>query len=319
MKRLHLIGKSDDNKRLVFARTKGAKSGTFDVPVNPRLVQLAQEIAAGAGKKAERGRSAPGDDAGALQKAAAPASGGAEPDRPRERMESPTSKLSPAEIQVLLRGGRSARSVANEADAPLWWVQRLGEPIEQERGGVINLMFQSRLVRARRGASAEPIGLAILSNLRTRGVGFPERVLERGFNARRTDGVWQIRLGYDYRGRRVTARWSFDPETRRVEPRNTLAAQLSWVAPSADTESLAAAPSGSEGEAEAAPAPAKRAVRRKPARKRSAKRPTARRPRKTLTRKKGTGRKPARKGSRKKVGRKKAASARKRVTRRRKR
>lgn len=317
MKRLHLIGKSDDNKRLVFARTKGAKSGTFEVPVNPRLVQLAQEIAAGEGKKAEQGRPPAGDDAGAVQKGAGAAPAGTEPDRPRERMESPTSKLSPAEIQVLLRAGRSARSVSKEADAPLWWVRRLGEPIEQERGGVINLMFQSRLVRARRGASAEPIGLAILSNLRTRGVGFPERVLERGFSARRTDGMWQIRLGYDYRGRRVTARWSFDPETRRVEPKNTLAAQLSWVAPSADMESPTVLPARGEGEAEAASSPAKRPVRRKPPRKRSAKRTTARRSTKTSARKKATARKPARKGSRKKavrkrVGRKKAVSTRKR-------
>jgi hypothetical protein len=151
--------------------------------------------------------------------------------RPRtEKPEIPArSKLTPAEIQGLIRSGRGIRSVANLAGTPIDWVRYLAEPIQEERRGIVRQMLTRRQERARLGMSASTIGESILENLRARGIRSPEVIVEEGFTAFRPDGrEWRVRLVFDHRGRRQTASWSFDAQTRQVTPLNSLATSLGW-------------------------------------------------------------------------------------------
>lgn len=301
MKRLHLVGKSKDGGKIVLAKTRGAKFGTFDVPITPKLVNLVREVAAEREAKKVTPKqdktSAPADvESGLFQQATGIGDEGQEPEAAqvpapvpepaKPRREPPRSKLTPAEIQVLLRSGRSVAAVAKLADAPTWWVERLNDPIQQERTGAINLMLQSHLARRRLGVSSESVGLAILANLRERGVSFPERVIENGFGARRLDsGPWRIHLAYQYRGARRTARWSFDPETRAVEALNPLAATLGWRSPGQGSPVFASEDDQPDAQPRRPARRRRRTVsarpRRSTAKKRSAKRSTRKPTRKT--------------------------------------
>lgn len=144
----------------------------------------------------------------------------------------PEPKLTPAEIQTLLRAGRAVRSVAKQAEAPVDWVRRLAAPIESERLGVVTQLLQSYVVRARLGRSALPVGESIVENLRDRGFRFPERVAEDGWTAWRPDHrEWRVRFAYESRGRKQRAEWRFDPQSRTVTPENDLAQELGFRAP----------------------------------------------------------------------------------------
>jgi hypothetical protein len=154
--------------------------------------------------------------------------------RPRtEKPEIPArSKLTPAEIQALIRSGRGIRAVAKSAGTPLDWVRYLAEPIQEERRGIVRQMLARRQERTRLGLSASTIGESILENLRARGIRAPEAVMEEGFTASRPDGrEWRVRLVFQHRGKRSTASWSFDAQTRQVTPLNSLATSLGWRRP----------------------------------------------------------------------------------------
>jgi hypothetical protein len=154
--------------------------------------------------------------------------------RPRtEKPEIPArSRLTPAEIQALIRSGRGIRAVAKTAGTPVDWVRYLAEPIQEERRGIVRQMLTRRQERARLGLSALTIGDAILENLRSRGLRAAETVMEEGFTAFRPDGrEWRVRLVFQHRGRRYTASWSFDAQTRQVTPLNSLATSLGWRRP----------------------------------------------------------------------------------------
>ena len=301
MKRLYLVGKSRDNKRLYFARTKGAKRGSLELPISRKLVRLideAEATRAGARssspaptppaptptpapeaprpvrRQAPQPAAAvqagvppdvpvrvkrvrpPGPDGGDLApplgpRAARPTTPETPSPKPvapasvepaavtepptdgrvaRKAVQlAPSSRLSPAEIQSLLREGRTVRSVAKEARAPLEWVQRLAKPIEDERLGIVNQLLRARVYRPRKGRSAETVGVAIIENLRERGMRFPEKVLDDGWTAVRPAGrEWRIRFSFEHRGKRRRADWSFDPQTREVETLNAAAADLSF-------------------------------------------------------------------------------------------
>ncbi len=331
MKRLHIVGKSKDNRRLFLAKTKGAKFGSFEIPISRKLLKLigeAEEARNSHRKPSPKQAEAPAakteEEATGSKAVGAPAPGAAEaapaasasddpdidlpvgvrraPGRParepagrapapapqetaedrgeaevgpgrsarelirdrmqprRKRPEIPArSNLTPAEIQTLIRAGRSVRTVAERAGTSTAWIRWLAEPVEQERMGIVGQALQQRQVRARLGTSAEPLGEAVVGNLRARGVISPERVVEEGFSALRDGREWKVRLSYAHRGRRLSAAWSFDPVSKEVVPTNALATRLGWREPQAQ----------GEGGAEPPPAPRRRAAaprrRRRPA------------------------------------------------------
>lgn len=338
MKRLHIVGKSKDNKRLYLARAKDAKFGSFEIPIGRKLLRLIEEVQAARRPKQKRAGPEPkvppapepdlagvrviateppveeqpveeqpaaksagaptpveepleADSVEAIRaepppQPVAPAAAGpekptlesilaAEP-RPRpdvtpapeprlapepqsapersesqeaapeepprretwihareERVEIPArSNLTPAEIQALIRSGRGVRAVARLAGTPLAWIRYLAEPIRQERQGVVDQLLRARQTRARLGPSSETIGESVYQNLRGKGIRSPDRILEDGFSAHRSDDrEWRVRLFFEHRSKRYSARWSFDPATREVIPQNTLAVQLGWRRP----------------------------------------------------------------------------------------
>src|SRR5918996_4556388 len=54
MKRLHIVGKSKDNKRLYLARAKDAKFGSFEIPIGRKLLRLIEEVQAARRPKQKR-------------------------------------------------------------------------------------------------------------------------------------------------------------------------------------------------------------------------------------------------------------------------
>ncbi|HEX2031562.1 MAG TPA: septation protein SepH, partial [Actinomycetota bacterium] len=163
------------------------------------------------------------------------------------------SNLSPAEIQTLIRAGRSVRTVAQLAGTSTAWIRWLAEPVEQERMGVVAQALRQRQRRARLGQSAMTLGDAVVQNLRRRGMATPDRIVEEGFSAARDGPRWAVRLTYEHRGRRLNAQWGFDPQSRDLVPLNDLATQLGWAEP--------AARNGLEPEEQPAPRPRKRRSR----------------------------------------------------------
>lgn len=303
------MGPSKDGKRLVFAQKKGAKFGSFEAPISPKLLKLIGQFEEAREAKKRRPAPVPDDASGVAavadeaapqhlagagplppatdepedRRLGAPAQiglvasdqidipvppgpeeAGPQPlpgiggppanhpsvgprlveaelseatvaniERIRPRTEKPEiparSKLTPAEIQALIRAGRGIRAVANQAGTPMDWVRYLAEPIQEERRGIVRQMLTRRQERARLGMSGVTIGEALMENLRARGIRSPEDVIEDGFTAFRPDGrEWRVRLVFDHRGRRQTANWSFDVQTRQVTPLNSLATNLGW-------------------------------------------------------------------------------------------
>lgn len=153
------------------------------------------------------------------------------PIQPRkERPEIPEgARLSPAEIQALIRAGRSVRTVAEIAEAPVDWVRYLAEPVFAERAAVLSRFLTARPRRPRAKGPGDPLGRALLLALRARKVPTPEHVLANGFTAyRRGHEPWRVRLTFTQNGRRLSALWAYDPRTHSVEPRNRLADELGW-------------------------------------------------------------------------------------------
>lgn len=317
MKRIHLVGKSEDKKSLIFVSSKGEKEGSFEVPITRKLrdlvgggedapssaaaesepltpgrdhvrvlptPRLAERESAYSQKKTRARGLAPGGfekatgfgsgipelrGVRALIGGGGIAAGGhrvglaavpelsgealadesvppsdrreqeaAQPQGPvREghravRVAGSRQKLTAAEIQALLRAGRSARSVAGLAGTSLEWVQRLDETIQMERIAVVRQLLGAHLVRDRHGKSELPVGEAILTNLRKRRVRFPERVLERGWSASRPRGKeWRVRFTYRFRDKQRRADWSYDPRTGEVLALTTTAVNLGWIPP----------------------------------------------------------------------------------------
>ncbi|HVE75430.1 MAG TPA: septation protein SepH [Actinomycetota bacterium] len=208
MVRLHLIGFTTDLKNLIFATRKGAKSGGYIVSIDPRLRNTLQEVA-----KLE-------EEAGN-----APKKSGKQKAEPKPRSD---AKLSPKEIQTLLRKGKTAQQVAKLADTNIEWVKRFESPILAERLGVIDSVRASTISKARLGNSGVSVGEAIAANLRDKRVELDEDQYEDSWNAVRRDGYWQVAFTYQSRGKRKQARFAYDPEVKEARALNTVALDLGW-------------------------------------------------------------------------------------------
>ena len=266
MTRLHLLGFTPDLKGLVFSGRRGGKKGTYWVPVDKALREAVEQI----------------DEAREERKAATrPKSSGRRlavtdtQDLPLPRSQ-PESRLSPREVQRMLREGRSVRDVAKRAGVDEAWVERFTGPVVEEQAGVIQMTRSAYQDRQRLGRSGLPIGEAVRRNLDQRkATSDTLNQLDDGWSARRMRSqIWRVRLRFTHRGKRRSAEWEFRKDTRAVSPRNQLARELGWSPPPS---------SRAKKKTSAARKPAKRkTARRKPAKRK----PTA--TRKSTTRRKPT-------------------------------
>lgn len=205
MVKLYLVGFTTDLKNLIFAKTRGAKSGTFLVNVDGRLRRALEEVAR---LEAEEK---------AAKKAAKKAEKGAR-----------SSKLTPREIQELLRRGRSPQEVAKLAETDVAWIERFTSPILAERAGVVEAVRASYVAKQRLGPSAVPVGPAMEANLRERRVNLTSDDFDDAWTAVRREGRWEVSFRYKSRGHRRTASFGYDPESRAVRALNDLARSLAW-------------------------------------------------------------------------------------------
>lgn len=152
-----------------------------------------------------------------------PASAPALPPEPKVAAAEP--KLSPAQIQTLLRAGRSPRAVAREAGTDVAWIERWLPPILAERTRILDRAQAKRLERPRLGRSRDPLGQAVARNLAAKGV--PEDTLTWEA-ARRKDGRWKVSVRFTQRDKPRTATWTYDPTDDELKPASDLAHELGF-------------------------------------------------------------------------------------------
>ena len=198
---------------VILATRANARTGGFRVQVNDALLGFVRQAQAAIEAQAQ---------------AAAPEPPAPAPEpRPFRRV---ASKLSPREIQALLRQGRSASSIAKKAGVDVEWIQRFEGPIEWERAGMASRAQRATLVRTRMGASKLPLGEAVTANLKSRGVvrnGQPSETWDAVRHPR--NKVWTVSCTFTARGRSGVARWEYDPETDEVVALSKLAGDLGWM------------------------------------------------------------------------------------------
>lgn len=208
MARLYLVGFTTDLKNLVFATRRGAKSGSYLVTVDGRLRRTLDEI-----------------DRLEIEKNSASKPARAAPER--------SSKLTPKEIQAMLRAGKSPEDVAEVAETDVAWIEKFTPPILAEMAGVVDAVLSSSISKPRLGRSSAPVRDAIEANLVEKRSGISPEVIEEGWRAVRKDGLWEVTLRYTTRGRLRKATFAYEPVTRQVRPMNALASEIAWRAPGA--------------------------------------------------------------------------------------
>lgn len=242
MLRLHLLGFTRDLKGLVFSGKRGGKTGTYWVEVDETFARAVKQLER-ARKKGKAGQPSDGQPDEPLVFKGAKRVPKQEPEPavtdtqdlplPREKPKS-ISRLSPREIQQLLREGKSVDDVAKRAGVDEAWVDRFLGPVLEERAGVIRRTQEAYQRRARLGASGVPIGVAVRRNLEARRAN--ERTLQQlddSWEARRMgSGIWRVKLRFSHRGRRLVADWELGKDSAEIRPRNKLASELGWRPPS---------------------------------------------------------------------------------------
>lgn len=149
----------------------------------------------------------------------------APPEPPKPRV---ASKLTPKELQSLLRQGKSEEEVARAAGTDVEWVQRFSFAILAERAGVIDAVRSAQLTKPRLGVSEKTIGEAVQANVEAKRLQMSQDDIDAAWRAVRTNGLWHVSFEYFSRGQKRVAEYSFDPATRTVEPLNDLAMDIGW-------------------------------------------------------------------------------------------
>jgi hypothetical protein len=141
------------------------------------------------------------------------------------------SRLSPREIQALLRAGKTTRAVAKLAGTEESLILRWLPPIEAERDQVLQAVWRQRLSKARLGASRDQVGEAVRRNLAAKGVRPDDDEVRWSVARRNGDDLWTVELRYRSRGKAQRALWRYDTESKTLEARNDLAAEIAWTRP----------------------------------------------------------------------------------------
>jgi len=211
VQQLHLVGVTTDNDNLIFSVRKGAKSGSFVLPLDEALLLALAD--------AVRRRSAESGDLDLPVELDTPA--------PTPRRQ---SQLSPREIQDRLRAGRSLEEIAAVAGVGEEWVARFSAPVEAERSQIVQRARQLTYPKPRRGDSAEPLGLSVRWNLAERGVRLTNDEFDAAWSGYQvTDETWMVTFAFVSRKRDQAAEWELDLLTNELVGRNRLASDLGYV------------------------------------------------------------------------------------------
>ncbi len=212
MNRLHLVGFTTDLKNLIFATRRGARTGSYIVAIDPRITRTLTEVA-----RLEQ-------EAGAAKVGSAARKPVAEPVR--------ESKLTPKEIQNLLRTGKTEDQVAKLAETDISWIRKFASPIFAERRGVVDAVRTGVISKPRLGPSALEVGSAVKRSLEQKRVLMEPDDFDAAWSAVRRGPDWQVAFTYSFRGARKTARFVFDPFARGTQAMNAAAFELAWCSDS---------------------------------------------------------------------------------------
>lgn len=241
MQSLELVGYTADLTHLVLAdATSGVR---YRLPVGSEMIATLLEVLevtdadarsallADVAAWAPSGQAATVDLDGPSAAAALVALGRAVTGAVRKKIDGSASRLSPSEIQRMLRAGKSPESVAEQADASLDWVLRWYQPIEAEQRKVITSVLGGRQDRAGFGISDDLIGDAVRINLLQRDVQADSGAVQ--WTAARPEGrpYWTVTLRFSEGERIRRATWRYDIGTGTVTPRDDLAVDLGWTRP----------------------------------------------------------------------------------------
>lgn len=114
--------------------------------------------------------------------------------------------LRPRDIQNLVRAGRSAEQIADEAGMPLEFVQRFEGPVLAERE---NIVWRARQTRVRRRDEVGPtLGDLVDERLEARGVSLTRNADWDAW--REEDGTWTVQVAFTAGGQDRIAQWRFD-------------------------------------------------------------------------------------------------------------
>lgn len=234
MIRLHLVGFTTDLKNLIFGNEPGATSGGYVVSIDARLRRTLEEVArmeeeALGGVDLTTPHEEPPVEEEPLEEEEEVTEAPAPPKRVRA-FEDVHSKLTPKEIQTLVRQGKSEEQVARLAQTDVAWVRRFTFPILAERAGVIEAVRSARLSKPRLGPSVLSIGEAVEENLGARHPKVSPQGIDESWKAVRKNGRWHVSFEFPSGGKRRSARFSFDPETRQVDALNDVAIEIGYKA-----------------------------------------------------------------------------------------
>jgi hypothetical protein len=208
LQQLHLVGFTTEHDALIFSARKGAKSGGFLVAVDDALYDTIDEI----------GRLRDGD--------------GDTPKRRRSVTPRPESALSPRDIQMRLRAGRSVAHIASEAGVDEEWVLRFAAPIQAEQAQVIAKTQKLSFAKARLGSSGRPLGESVWWNIADKGALMAESTFDQCWSAlHMRDSSWVVRFDFINRKKRQRAEWEVDVREGSLTARNRLASELGYVEP----------------------------------------------------------------------------------------
>lgn len=219
MQQLHLVGFTTDHDALIFSARKNAKSGGFLVALDDELYDTIDEVA----------RLRDGGD---------PEENGSERGRRSSKKERtppaprPESALSPRDIQMRLRAGRSITSVANEAGVNEEWITRFAAPILAEQAQVVSRAQGMTFAKARLGDSGRPLGESVWWNIADKGALMASDTFDQCWSAQHLrDSIWVVRFEFVNRKKRQRAEWELDTRDRTITARNRLASELGYVEP----------------------------------------------------------------------------------------
>lgn len=210
MQQLHLVGFTTDHDALIFSARKGAKSGGFVVALDDTLYDTLDEV----------GRRRDSDGAADGRKAT------------RRAIPRQESALSPRDIQMRLRAGRSVAAVANEAGVDEDWVMRFAAPILAEQALVIAKAHKLVFAKARLGASGRPLAESVWWNVADKGVMMAEDTFDQCWTANHLrDSAWIVRFDFINRKKRQRAEWEVDTREGTLTARNRLGSELGYIEP----------------------------------------------------------------------------------------
>ena len=133
----------------------------------------------------------------------------------------PEKRLSPREIQALVRAGRSAEQVAAITGVPVASVERFVGPVLAERAYIVESALAVRLPPETEGARSRTFGAVMsdrLDALAAKDV--------RWSSAKEPSG-WVLAVGFSADDLQHDARWRFDPKHMRLDADNVEASTLS--------------------------------------------------------------------------------------------